>query len=114
MLILTRKLGECITIGDEIRVSVLGIRGRQVRLGIEAPANVVVHREEIYVKIQEENRKALKTIKGDLINMVNVLKDKIKGDEPEDSSVVDYKNKKKPGGGKDKRNPDSLNDGKSA
>ena len=52
MLILTRKLGESITIGDDIKVSVLGIRGRQVRLGIEAPIKVVVHREEIYAKIQ--------------------------------------------------------------
>ena len=53
MLILTRKLGESITIGDDIRVSVLGIRGRQVRLGIDAPSSIIVHREEIYVKIQE-------------------------------------------------------------
>ena len=53
MLILTRKLGESINIGEEIKVSVLGINGRQVRIGIEAPQNVVVHREEIYVKIQE-------------------------------------------------------------
>ncbi len=60
MLILTRKLGESITIGDEIRVSVLGIRGRQVRLGIEAPAKVVVHREEIYVKIKTEAEKTKK------------------------------------------------------
>ena len=65
MLILTRKLGESITIGDDIKVSVLGIRGRQVRLGIEAPLKVVVHREEIYVKIQNENRKASKNIKED-------------------------------------------------
>jgi carbon storage regulator len=116
VLILTRKLGECITIGDEIRVSVLGIRGRQVRLGIEAPSNVVVHREEIYVKIQEENRKALKTIKGDLINMVNVLKDKIKGtSEPDDAGMVDYKdNKGKGPNRKDGSRPDPLNDNKSA
>ncbi|MCB2201371.1 carbon storage regulator CsrA [bacterium] len=115
MLILTRKLGECITIGDEIRVSVLGIRGRQVRLGIEAPSNVVVHREEIYVKIQEENRKAMKTIKGDLINMVNVLKDKIKGNaEPGDSGVVDYKQNKGKSGRQKDDSKDSYNDGKTA
>ena len=46
MLILTRKLGESITIGDSIKVTVLGIYGRQVRLGIEAPANIIVHRAE--------------------------------------------------------------------
>lgn len=54
MLILTRKLGEGITIGDNMKVIVLGIRGRQVRLGVEAPPEVDVHREEIYVKIQTE------------------------------------------------------------
>ena len=92
MLILTRKLGESITIGDDIKVSVLGIRGRQVRLGIEAPARVVVHREEIYVKIQEENRKASKTMKGDLLGVVNAIKGKIKG-APKDSGSprIDYK-----------------------
>ena len=57
MLILTRKVGESITIGDEVKITVLGIHGRQVRLGIIAPQKVVVHREEIYVKIQEENKK---------------------------------------------------------
>ena len=58
MLILTRKIGECITIGDHIRVYVVGIRGKQVRLGVEAPADAIVHREEIYQKIVEENRLA--------------------------------------------------------
>ena len=92
MLILTRKLGESITIGDDIKVSVLGIRGRQVRLGIEAPMKVVVHREEIYVKIQAENRKASKNIKEDLLGVVNLIKGKIKSSSPEGKSpVVDYK-----------------------
>lgn len=92
MLILTRKLGESITIGDDIKVSVLGVRGRQVRLGIEAPSNVVVHREEIYVKIQEENRKATKTIKGDIMGVVSLIKDKIKGDKDKSQPpVVGYK-----------------------
>jgi carbon storage regulator len=58
MLILTRKIGECITIGDHIRVYVVGVRGRQVRLGIEAPADAIVHREEIYQRIVEENQQA--------------------------------------------------------
>lgn len=80
MLILTRKLGESITIGDDIKVSVLGVHGRQVRLGIEAPPNIVVHREEIYVKIQAENRKASKSIKDDLIGVVKLLRGKLKGE----------------------------------
>ena len=79
VLILTRKLGESITIGDQIKVTVLGVSGRQVRIGIEAPQDVVVHREEIYVKIQEENRKAAKNIKSDLMNIMQSLKGKIIG-----------------------------------
>jgi carbon storage regulator len=80
LLILTRKLGESITIGDDIKVTVLGVFGRQVRIGIEAPSKVVVHREEIYVKIQKENRKAAKSVKQDLANVVKMLKGKITGD----------------------------------
>lgn len=63
MLILTRKLGESITIGDEVKISVLGIRGRLVRLGINAPNEIVVHRQEIYVKIQEQNREETQRLK---------------------------------------------------
>lgn len=80
MLILTRKLGESITIGDDIKVTVLGVFGRQVRIGIEAPSKVIVHREEIYVKIQQENRKAAKSVKQDLVSVMKMLKDKIAGD----------------------------------
>jgi len=58
MLILTRKLGENIRIGDDIRIVVLDIKGGQVKLGIDAPVDVSVHREEIYEKIREENRRA--------------------------------------------------------
>lgn len=54
MLILTRRLGETLTIGDDITVTVLDVRGAQVRLGIDAPPQVPVHREEIYQKIQRE------------------------------------------------------------
>ncbi len=59
MLILTRKLGESVTIGDDIKITILGVRGRQVRLGIIAPQKVTIHREEIYFKIQEENKRAV-------------------------------------------------------
>ena len=58
MLILTRKLGESITIGDRIKITLLEIKGRQIRIGIEAPPDVVVHREEIYRLIQEQNIQA--------------------------------------------------------
>ncbi|HNY26275.1 MAG TPA: carbon storage regulator CsrA [Candidatus Sumerlaeota bacterium] len=58
MLILTRKSGETIRIGDNIAISVIDIRGNQVRLGITAPRNVSVHRQEVYEQIEEQNTQA--------------------------------------------------------
>ncbi|ULA63123.1 MAG: Translational regulator CsrA 2 [Nitrospira sp.] len=61
MLVLTRRRGEGVTIGPDIRVIVLGMKGGQVRLGIEAPHSVEVHRDEVYARIQDENHLASKT-----------------------------------------------------
>jgi len=58
MLLLTRKLGENIRIGDDVKITIVEVKGNHVKLGIDAPASVKVHREEIYERIQQENRRA--------------------------------------------------------
>jgi carbon storage regulator len=70
VLILTRKLGESITIGEEIKITVLECQGKQVKLGIIAPRLVKVHREEIFEKIQEENKKSVAVSKDALLEVV--------------------------------------------
>jgi carbon storage regulator len=69
MLVLTRKTGEAIQIGEDIEISVVSIKGDQVKLGINAPKNVEIHRKEIYLTIQEENNEASKGID----NLFNIL-----------------------------------------
>ena len=62
MLVLTRKLGESIAIDDHIKIVVVQIKGKQVRLGIQAPKETKIHREEVYSAIQDQNKESLRAI----------------------------------------------------
>ena len=64
MLILTRRIGETLMIGDDVNITVFGVKGNQVRLGINAPEEIAVHREEVYLKIQNELNQAHKKAVG--------------------------------------------------
>ncbi len=81
MLVLTRKLGEVITIGDEIRITVVSIEGNQVKLGIDAPKSVKVHRAEIYERIKQENIEAARTTKENLLDLARVMQQRGKGEK---------------------------------
>lgn len=70
MLVLTRKVGESIMIGDGIEVKVVGVDGDQVKLGIEAPRHIKVHRQEVFEAIQSENKAALEVTE----QLINQLK----------------------------------------
>lgn len=72
MLVLTRKLGESIAIDDHIKIVVVQIKGKQVRLGIKAPRDTKIHREEVYTAIQEQNTEAAKA---DLSNIQKLADD---------------------------------------
>jgi len=58
MLILTRRVGETLMVGDDVTITVLGVKGNQVRIGINAPKDVPVHREEIYLRIKDEEQQS--------------------------------------------------------
>ncbi|MCK4224683.1 MAG: carbon storage regulator CsrA [candidate division Zixibacteria bacterium] len=88
MLILTRKLGESVTIGDDIKITILGVRGRQVRLGIIAPQKVTIHREEIYFKIQEENKRAVESGLDEVSKIATMMKEG-RDKPPEEVSTSD-------------------------
>ena len=64
MLVLTRRVGETIRIGDEVSIKVLEVQRGQIRLAIDAPRHIAIHREEIYQQVQEENRRAALAVGG--------------------------------------------------
>lgn len=67
MLILTRRPGESLYVGENIRITVLGMQGKQVKLGLDVPDETTVYREEVYKRVIEENRRALETSNEDLM-----------------------------------------------
>ncbi len=78
MLILTRRPSESIYIGENIRIKVLGLQGKQVKLGIDVPDDVTVYREEVYQRVTEENRLALQTRNEDLMLVTSLWQEKKK------------------------------------
>ena len=73
MLILTRKVGETVAIGENVKVQVVEVKGRQVRLGITAPENCSVHREEVFLRIREQNRQSIAPSLSDLDALTGIL-----------------------------------------
>ncbi|MGG0720056.1 carbon storage regulator CsrA [Robertmurraya massiliosenegalensis] len=76
MLVLTRKLNQAIQIGDDIEIKILSVDGEQIKVGINAPKNVEIHRKEVYLAIQEENNQALDTTMDILTKFSYQLKNK--------------------------------------
>ena len=81
MLILTRKQGESVAIGDDIKVTVVEIQGKQVKLGVKAPREISVHRQEVYEKIQEENIRAAQISEDDLAQLRDSVTEENEGEE---------------------------------
>jgi len=75
MLILTRRPGESLHVGDTIRITILGLQGKQVRIGLEVPDDMVVYRDEIYRRVTEENRMALAISTQDLFVAAQIWQD---------------------------------------
>jgi carbon storage regulator len=76
MLVLTRKLGESIRIGDDIKITVVELDGRFAKIGIEAPRSVAIHREEVYERIQTENKAAAASSSASLKVMADLFRKK--------------------------------------
>ncbi len=67
MLILTRRPGESLYLGDNIKLKILSVQGKQIKIGLEVPEDMIVYREEVYLKIKEQNKQALETSQHDLL-----------------------------------------------
>lgn len=79
MLVLTRKVGESIKINDDVKITVIEVKGKNIRLGIEAPKSTKIYREEVFLKIKEENKTAASTPAGfDPGKITEFVKDNLK------------------------------------
>ena len=94
MLILTRKPGESVYIGENVKVTVVEVKGNQIRLGIDAPNHIRIYREEIWVQILEENRKAAAAA-GDLSEELSGLAEQWKGRSPQGDEDSDAERKRR-------------------
>ncbi len=74
MLILTRRAGESIYLDDDIKITVLEVQGKQIKLGLDVPDDMTVYREEVYLRIREQNRLALQTSQSDLLAAAKLWK----------------------------------------
>lgn len=75
MLILTRRPGEGLCLGDDIRITILSLQGKQVKIGLDVPSDMVVYRDEVYRRIKEENRLAMATSNEDLLVAAELWQD---------------------------------------
>jgi len=85
MLILTRKLGEVIAVGDDIKIVILDIKGRQVSIGVEAPRQTKVYREELYRMITEQNQESARSHSVHVDNILSIFENKIEKTKKDDS-----------------------------
>lgn len=67
MLILTRRIGESLYLGDSIKITVLGVQGKQIKIGLEVPDDMTVYREEVYLRVLKANQEALESFDSDLM-----------------------------------------------
>lgn len=74
MLILSRRIGESLYLDDNIRITVLSINGKQVKIGLDVPNDMIIYREEVYQRVMEENKLALETSTQDLLVMADIWK----------------------------------------
>ena len=78
MLVLTRKIGESIKINEDVKITVIDVKGKNIRLGIDAPRETKIYREEVFLKIKEENKFAASYQQFDLGKVSKLMKDKLK------------------------------------